>query len=128
MIQITKNERKQLESVGLFKHRRGGMNPQDSNFQVANKEHPSKAKTYYIAEEKDVMAFLEKWEHCNNIQKIAQYHLDQLLNKNVITENNIQRSGTYVPNALVYIAKNGDIYMERVTKLMLALGFWKAKK
>lgn len=127
MIPITQQQRKDLEAVGLFKHRRSGLHPQDSNFQITNKEHPSRAKTYYIVEEGETMRFLQYWDKCNNIQRIMPYHLESLKQQGLVNDDKIQKPKTYVPNALIYIANNGDIYMERATKLMIALGFWKSK-
>ena len=128
MIPVGRNERKSLEEVGLWKYKRTGLNPQDPNFTIANREHPSRAKTFYIAEEQDVMKFLEKWELCNNLQKITSQQLERLKNERLISEEKIQKSGTYVPNAFVYVAKNGDVYMEKIAKLMIGLGYWKTRK
>lgn len=60
MIRITKTQKEKLEKAGLIKYRivKNGIEVQSANLYVANKEHMSRSKTYYVVEEPKIMAFL----------------------------------------------------------------------
>lgn len=127
MILINKSERKALDSVGLLKYKRTGHNAQDQNFQVVNKEHCGRDKSTYVTEEPDIMAFLGRYENLN-LQKINENQYNQLVTSGLLTANNSQKWGTYVPNAIAYEDKEGQWRIKKVTKLMLFLGIWKSNK
>lgn len=124
MIPITKSERKALDNVGLIKYRRVGINAQDANIQIANREHMSRAKTDYITEEPEIMKFLGHFENFN-MQRISNSQLKQLKDKGMATEDNIQKVGEYKPTAFIYIKCNGTILMDKIAKYMIFLGIWK---
>ena len=124
MIRVSKRERKSLEEVGLIKYKRKGVNYQDANIVVANREHLSKSKTSYITEEPEIMKFLGRFEDLN-MQKISRSQLKQLEDQEKITDENIQKSGEYKPKAFIYIKNDGIILMDKIAKYMLALGIWK---
>ena len=117
---INKFDKKRLEKVGLWKHKQSGKNSQESNFSVCNKQHNSRSKTYYVVENLDVMRFLEMWDKAN-VMKISQQQFEDLLQKKIISEDNIQKYNEYVVNAKCFIANNGDIYVAKDKKIMLAL-------
>lgn len=127
MILISKFEREQLESVGLLKHKKTGRFPQDPNFQVVNKQHCSRDKSVYVAEEPEVLAFLGKWDMLN-LQKISYSQKKQLVEGGFLNDNNSQKYGTYVPNAIAYEDKDGQWRIKKVSKLLLFLGIWKNNK
>lgn len=60
MIKITKLQKEALEKAGLIKYRKtkNGLEIQSPNIYVANKEHLSRSKTYYVVEEPKIMKFL----------------------------------------------------------------------
>lgn len=60
MIKVNKAQREALEKAGLLRHRitKNGKIIQDSNFYVANKQHCSRDKTWYVSEEYKIMVFL----------------------------------------------------------------------
>ena len=120
MISINKLDKKRLEKVGLWKHKREGKFSQESNFTVCNKNHKSKAKTYYVAEEMDVLRFLGIWQQAN-VKKISEKQFENLKGRNILNEENIQKYDEYVPNAKCFLDKNGDIYVARDRKILLAL-------
>ena len=120
MVLINKFDKKRLEKVGLWKHKREGKFAQDSNFSVCNKQHNSRAKTYYIVETFETMRFLEMWDRAN-VVKISNQQLEKLQNKKIITEKNIQKYDEYIVEAKCFIAKNGDIYVARENKILFAL-------
>lgn len=120
MTLINKFDKKRLEKVGLWKHKREGRYSQESNFSVCNKQHNSRAKTYYIVENADVMRFLEMWDKAN-VKQISSQQLEELKEKNIVTEKNIQRYNEYIEDAKCFIANNGDIYVAREKKILLAL-------
>jgi sulfatase maturation enzyme AslB (radical SAM superfamily) len=66
------------------------------------------------------MRFLEMWDKAN-VMKISQQQFEELQSKKIINEHNIQRYNEYVVNAKCFIANNGDIYVARDRKIMLAL-------
>ena len=117
---INKFDKKRLEKVGLWKHRQEGKNSQESNFSVCNKQHNSRAKTYYVVENVETMRFLEMWDKAN-VVKISSQQLEELKSKKIISEQNIQRYNEYVVNAKCFIANNGDIYVAKEKRILLAL-------
>ena len=64
MIKITKSQREALENAGLIRYRKtkGGVEIQSPNIYVANREHMSRSKTYYVVEEAKIMKFLGLWK------------------------------------------------------------------
>lgn len=120
MVLINKFDKKRLEKAGLWKHKQKGRFSQESNFSVCNKQHNSRAKTYYIVETFDVMRFLEMWDK-SNVKRISEQELKKLKDKKIITEKNTQKYGEYVENAKCFIARNGDIYISRENKILFAL-------
>ena len=127
MILITKNERKALDEVGLLRYKRTGFNPQDQNFQVVNREHVGRDKSIYVTEEPEIMAFLGKYDNLN-LQKITESQVSQLVSANMLNDNNMQKWGTYVPNAIAFEDREGQWRIKRITKIMLFLGIWKSSK
>ena len=63
MIKITKSQKEALESAGLIRYRKvkGGVEVESPNIYVANREHLSRSKTYYVVEEAKIMKFLGLW-------------------------------------------------------------------
>ena len=120
MILINKFDKKRLEKVGLWKHARKGKFSQESNFSVCNKQHNSRAKTYYVVEDIETMRFLEFWEKSNVIH-ISQKQFEDLKNKKIINENHIQHYDEYKVGAKCFIARNGEIYVAREKRIVLAL-------
>ena len=127
MILITKDERAALDKVGLLKYKKTGINAQDQNFVVVNKEHMSRDKSYYVVESPEVMLFLGHYENLN-LQKIRKDQLKTLQDKNMLHEGNMQKWGTYVPNAIAFEDAYGQWRIKRITSLMLSLGIWKSNK
>lgn len=127
MILITKNERKALDEVGLLRYKRIGFNPQDQNFQVVNREHVGRDKSIYVTEEPEIMAFLGKYDNLN-LQKVTESQINQLVSANMLNDNNMQKWGTYVPNAIAFEDREGQWRIKRITKIMLFLGIWKSSK
>ena len=127
MILITKNERKALDEVGLLRYKRTGFNPQDQNFQVVNREHVGRDKSIYVTEEPEIMAFLGRYENLN-LQKINESQVNQLVSANMLNDNNMQKWGTYVPNAIAFEDRGGQWRVKKITKIMLYLQIWKSSK
>lgn len=127
MILISKKERQSLDRVGLLKYKRIGHNSQDQNFQVVNREHCGRDKSIYVTEEPEIMAFLGRYDNLN-LQKINENQYNQLVTGGLISADNSQKWGTYVPNAIAYEDKDGQWRIKKVTKLMLFLGIWKSNK
>ena len=127
MILITKDERAALDNVGLLKYKKTGINAQDQNVVVVNKEHMSRDKSYYVVESPEVMLFLGHYENLN-LQKIRKDQLKTLQDKNMLHEGNMQKWGTYVPNAIAFEDAYGQWRIKRITNLMLTLGIWKSNK
>lgn len=127
MIQITRQEREALESVGLLKYRRLGFHPQDQNFVVTNKEHVGRNKRIYVAEEPDIMLFLGHYDGMN-LQNVSERQVNNLLKEKMIAENQVQHWMEYKPNAVVFEDQFGHYHMKKVAKLMLFLGIWKPRK
>ena len=127
MILITKNEGKALDEVGLLKYKKTGYNPQDQNFQVVNREHCGRDKSIYVTEEPEIMAFLGHYENLN-LQKINESQVNQLRTGGFLNENNSQKWGTYVPNAIAFEDREGQWRVKKITKLLLFLGIWKSSK
>lgn len=124
MIRITRFQRDALESVGLLKYRRKGFNPQDQNFSVANKEHVSRDKTYYVVEEPEIMLFLGYYEN-QNLQIISKRQYEQGITDGLFTEKEVQKWGEYNPSAVVFIDWAGRYRVKRAAKIMIGLGIWK---
>ena len=127
MILITKDERAALDKVGLLKYKKTGINAQDQNFVVVNKEHMSRDKSYYVVESPEVMLFLGHYENLN-LQKVRKDQLKTLQDKKMLHEGNMQKWGTYVPNAIAFEDAYGQWRIKRITNLMLTLGIWKSNK
>lgn len=127
MILITKSERQALDNVGLLKYKRTGYNPQDQNFQVVNREHCGRDKSVYVTEEPEIMAFLGHYENLN-LQRVNDGQVKQLISGGFLNDNNMQKWGTYVPNAIAFEDREGQWRIKKVTKLMLFLGIWKSNK
>jgi len=127
MILITKDQRAALDKVGLLQYKRVGINAQDQNFVVVNKEHMSRDKSYYVVESPEVMLFLGRYENLN-LQKIRNDQLKMLQENKMLHDGNMQKWGTYVPNALAFEDEEGQWRIKKVTNLMLALGIWKSNK
>lgn len=127
MILITKSERQALDNVGLLKYKRTGYNPQDQNFQVVNREHCGRDKSIYVTEEPEIMAFLGRYENLN-LQRVNDGQVKQLVSGGFLNDNNMQKWGTYVPNAIAFEDRDGQWRIKKVTKLMLFLGIWKSNK
>lgn len=128
MLLITRDEKNMLDKFGLLKHKRTGLNYQDANFQVANREHPSRAKTYYVVESLDILTTLGKFEKCENLVKITKEQLNQLESAKLINKDEIQHDGEYVYKAAAFISKDGEVYIHKVAKFLLFLGIWKNNK
>lgn len=64
MIKITKSQKEALENAGLIRYRKvkDGVEIQSPNLYVANREHMSRSKTYYVVEEAKIMKFLGFWK------------------------------------------------------------------
>ena len=64
MIKITKPQKEALEKAGLIRYRkvRNGVEIESPNIYVANREHLSRSKTYYVVEEAKIMKFLGYWK------------------------------------------------------------------
>lgn len=127
MILITKDERAALDNVGLLKYKKTGINAQDQNFVVVNKEHMSRDKSYYVVESPEVMLFLGHYENLN-LQKVRKDQLKTLQDKKMLHDGNMQKWGTYVPNAIAFEDAYGQWRIKRITSLMLSLGIWKSNK
>ena len=127
MILITKDERAALDKVGLLKYKKTGINAQDQNFVVVNKEHMSRDKSYYVVESPEVMLFLGHYENLN-LLKVRKDQLKTLEDKKMLHEGNMQKWGTYVPNAIAFEDAYGQWRIKRITNLMLALNIWKSNK
>lgn len=127
MILITKSERQALDNVGLLKYKRTGYNPQDQNFQVVNREHCGRDKSIYVTEEPEIMAFLGRYENLK-LQRVNDGQVKQLVSGGFLNDNNMQKWGTYVPNAIAFEDREGQWRIKKVTKLMLFLGIWKSNK
>lgn len=127
MILISKNEREALDKVGLLKYKRVGYNPQDQNFQVVNREHCGRDKSIYVTEEPEIMAFLGHYENLN-LQRVNDGQIKQLISGGYLNDGNMQKWGTYVPNAIAFEDREGQWRIKKITKLMLTLGIWKSNK
>lgn len=64
MIKITKSQKEALENAKLIRYRKvkGGIEVESPNIYVANREHLSRSKTYYVVEEPKIMKFLGLWK------------------------------------------------------------------
>lgn len=63
MIKISKSQREALENAGLIRYRKvkDGIETESPNIYVANREHLSRSKAYYVVEEPKIMKFLGLW-------------------------------------------------------------------
>ena len=63
MIKISKSKREALENAGLIRYRKvkDGIETESPNIYVANREHLSRSKAYYVVEEPKIMKFLGLW-------------------------------------------------------------------
>ena len=63
MIKISKSQRDALENAGLIRYRKvkDGIETESPNIYVANREHLSRSKAYYVVEEPKIMKFLGLW-------------------------------------------------------------------
>lgn len=127
MIAITKKERDDLQENGLLQFKKVGVVKEDSNFYVANKTHKSRDKSYYVVETPEILKYLGYYEDCN-LQKISKNQLDNLLKNNYIAENQVQKEGKYVADAIAFVANDGRIFIEKIAKNMIFLGIWKRKE
>ena len=73
------------------------------------------------------MLFLGRYEDMN-LQKINSKQYKQLVDKGILTGENTQRWGTYVPAAVAFEDASGDWRCKKVTKIMLELGLWSNSK
>lgn len=126
MIAITKKERDDLQECGLLQFKKIGVVKEDANLYVANKTHNSRDKSYYIVETPEILKYLGYYENCN-LQKISKGQLDNLLKNGYVTEDKIQKEGTYVSDAMVFTTSDGRIFMEKIAKNMIFLGIWKRR-
>ena len=126
MILISRSDRERLDNVGLLKYKKIGPNPQDPNFVVINKEHMSRNKRYYVVETPEIMAFLQKYDNLN-LQKIKQNQLDGLLEKKMVSVDQIQHPGEYKPNAIVFVSDEGIIRIKKIARSRIELGYWKTR-
>ena len=71
MIRITKSQKEALEKAGLIRYRKvkDGIEIQSPNIYVANREHTSRSKTYYVVEEAKIMKFLGFWKDTSKKNK-----------------------------------------------------------
>lgn len=127
MIKISKQERNELERVGLLKSRRVGIHAQDANYTIANKEHCSRDKTVYVAEEPEIMLFLGKYDELN-LQRISVNQYNRLVEKKILTPANTQTWMDYVPNAICFQDAFGVWRCKKISKIMLELGIWSNNK
>lgn len=127
MIKVSKYERKELERVGLLKDRRVGLNPQDANYTVTNREHVGRDKTIYVAEEPEIMLFLGKYDELN-LQRISTAQYKKLTDKKILTNENTQFWGEYKVNAICFQDSYGVYRCKKISKIMLELGIWSNNK
>lgn len=127
MIKVSKYERKELERVGLLKDRRVGLNPQDANYTVTNREHVGRDKTIYVAEEPEIMLFLGKYDDLN-LQRISVNQYNKLVEKKILNDTNTQRWGEYKVNAICFQDSYGVYRCKKISKIMLELGIWSNNK
>ena len=75
MVKVTQAQKEKLEKAGLLRHRKtsNGIETQSPNFVVANREHMSRAKTYYVAEEFRILKFLGLIKTKKNKNKQRQF-------------------------------------------------------
>ena len=128
MIRVSKTIRQELEEVGLIRYRKEGVRASDANLVVANREHVGKnAKSYYVVEEPEILLFLQRYETLN-LQKLRPDQVQMLKEKGIINEENIQYPREYKPSAIAFVDDRGQYRCKRIASIMLALGYWKAKK
>lgn len=127
MILVTRQEKETLDKVGLLRYRRTGLNPQEPNFRVVNKDHSSRSKHYYVVEEPEILAFLHMYDGLN-LQKIRKDQLEILKSKGLVSEDNIQHPNEYKVKATVYVDPEGQIRCKKISSYMFALNIWKNKK
>ena len=127
MIKLSKYERKELERVGLLKNRQVGLNPQDANYTVTNREHVGRDKTIYVAEEPEIMLFLGKYDDLN-LQRISVNQYNKLVEKKILNDANTQRWGEYKVNAVCFQDSYEVYRCKKISKIMLELGIWSNNK
>lgn len=95
LIRITKSEKEALENAGLIRYRKvkEGIEIQSPNIYVANREHLSRSKTYYVVEEPKIMKFLGLWvdkprKNKNHNNKNKNYNSHKFNNNNQKREFN----------------------------------------
>ena len=95
LIRITKSEKEALENAGLIRYRKvkEGIEIQSPNIYVANREHLSRSKTYYVVEEPKIMKFLGLWvdkprKNKNHNNKNKNYNPHKFNNNNQKREFN----------------------------------------
>ena len=71
MVRVSQSQKNKLEEAGLLKYRKvsNGIEIESPNFVVANREHKSRSKTYYVAEEYKILKFLGLLRHKRNKTK-----------------------------------------------------------
>jgi len=124
MIRVNNYQRKFLENLGLLQHKRKGLNPVDANFTVTNRQHNARDKSTYVVETKQILTVLGYLDGLN-LQPVSERQVNNLKQDGLVTDDNIQVFGTYKPNALIYQDATGHYYMEKVARLMIAVGIWK---
>lgn len=90
MIRISKSQKEALENAGLIRYRKvkDGIEIESPNIYVANREHLSRSKTYYVVEEPKIMKFLGLWverpkkNKNNNKNKNFNNNFNKNYNKN----------------------------------------------
>lgn len=123
---INAYDRDRLESVGLLQFKQTGLNRQDPNFRVANKEHVGRAKTFYITETTAILRFLGCWESAH-VYNITPTQLEDLKTAKLVTDSTIQQYDTYNPIGNCFIDNDGKIYVAREYKILNFLDVWRKK-
>ena len=84
MRKITKSQYQDLRAKGLLKDKRTkhGHTVQEPNYTVANREHNSRDKSYYVVEERAIMNYLDngylpKWFKNKNSRNKPVKHYDK---------------------------------------------------
>lgn len=121
MIKIDQAQIKKLKDVGLLREKTDSQEP---NYTVANKEHPSRAKTYYLTEEIPQMRFLGFF--CDNkVFKINSEQLNKILQKYPNIE--IQTMNQYNPKAKIYNYDAQNVYAVKEPEILKILNNWSNK-
>lgn len=80
-----------------------------------------------VVETPEVLAFLEHWDACN-LQEISKAQFQKLIDLGKLNEENVQKAGGYIPNALGYKSSDGRFFVQKTAKLLVPLGIWRATK